>query len=164
MSTRAIIPPLTVDHIPQKQTYEMLESRLKAAENDTHQLIEHLGSMGFDTSVGVKSGSYETVTPFRGQVNQANFEMFKNNYESLVSRVCKNESVLQSLKLNLVNLQGDRNFKQKNDSELKEKFQFAREAYEQEIGKVFFSFSFKQMLFLVILHSKLKHIENFVLL
>ncbi|XP_060580198.1 coiled-coil domain-containing protein 150-like isoform X3 [Ruditapes philippinarum] len=139
MTTRAVIPPLSVDHVPQKQTYEMLESRLQAAENDTHQLIEHLGSMGFDTQVGGKSGSYETVSPFRGQVNQVNqknFEMFKNNYETLVSRVCKNESVLQSLKLNLVNLHGDRNFKQKNDSELREKFQFAREAYEQEIGKL----------------------------
>ncbi|XP_053379016.1 coiled-coil domain-containing protein 150-like isoform X2 [Mercenaria mercenaria] len=136
MSARAVIPPLTVDPLPQKQSYEMLESRLKAAESDTRLLIDHLGSMGFDTPLEGKSGSYETVSPFRGQVNQTNFEMFKNNYENLVSRVCKNESVLQSLKLNMVNLHGDKNFKQKSDLEMKEKFQFAREAYEQEIGKL----------------------------
>lgn len=141
MSARAVIPPLTVEPLPEKQSYEMLESRLKAAENDTRQLIDHLGSMGFDAPIEKGSGSYETVTPFRGQVNNnANFEIFKSNYENLVSRVCKNESVLQSLKLNLVNLQGDRNFKQKSDSEIKEKFQFAREAYEQEISKSIFSF------------------------
>lgn len=136
MSARAVIPPLTVERLPEKQTYEMLESRLKAAENDTRLLIDQLGGMGFDSPVERDSGPYETVTPFRGQVNQANFEKFKTNYENLVSRVCKNESVLQSLKLNLVNLQGDKNFKQKSESELKEKFQFAREAYEQEIGKL----------------------------
>lgn len=135
MSVRAVIPPLTVDPLPQKQSYEMLESRLKSAESDTRHLIDHLGGMGFDTPIENNS-PYETVSPFKGQVNQSNFEKFKSNYESLVSRVCKNESVLQGLKLNFVNLQGDRNFKQKSDSELKEKFQFARETYEQEIGKL----------------------------
>lgn len=136
MSTRAVIPPLTVEPLPEKQSYEILESRLKAAENDTRQLIDQLGSMGFEAPHQENEvNSYQPVSPFRGQVNGANFEKFKTNYEALVSRVCKNESVLQSLKLNLVNLQGDKNFKQKNDTEhIKEKFHNAREAYEQEIG------------------------------
>ncbi|KAL4221302.1 hypothetical protein ACF0H5_019565 [Mactra antiquata] len=138
MSTRAVIPPLMVEPLPEKQSYEMLESRLKAAEDDTRQLIDHLGSMGFEPPLQEKSAnSYQPVSPFRGQVNDSNYEKFKSNYEALVSRVCKNESVLQSLKLNLVNLHGDKNFKQKNDSEhIKEKFNNAREAYEQEIGKL----------------------------
>lgn len=140
MATRAVIPPLTVDPVPGKQSYDMLESRLKAAENDTRQLIEQLGSMGFDNVPDTPSHPYEPVSPFKGQVrhvNQDNYEKFKSNYETLVSRVCKNESVLQGLKLNLVNLQGDRNLNQKQENrELREKFQYAREAYEQEIGIV----------------------------
>lgn len=139
MTTRAVIPPLTVDPVPGKQSYDMLESRLKAAECDTRQLIEQLGSMGFDNAIDTPTHPYEPVSPFKGQVTQINhnnYEKFKSNYENLVSRVCKTESVLQSLKLNLVNLQGDKNLNQKQENrELKEKFQFAREAYEQEIGK-----------------------------
>ncbi|XP_052769593.1 coiled-coil domain-containing protein 150-like isoform X1 [Mya arenaria] len=141
MSARAVIPPLTVDPVPGQQSYNMLESRLKAAEQDTRQLIEQLGSMGFENPPdNGKSSLYEPVSPFRGQtkvVNQENYERFKAQYESMVSRVCKTESAMQTLKLNLVNLQGDQKLNQKQDlKEMKEKFQYAREAYEQEIGKL----------------------------
>ncbi|XP_052274674.1 coiled-coil domain-containing protein 150-like [Dreissena polymorpha] len=156
MSLRAVIPPLSVNNGPSKQSYEVLESRLRAAEDDTKQLIDQLGGMGFDNP-GPGSGEngrnspyhqngrdspYQPVSPFRGQTrnvnyNQENFEKFKSSYESLVTRVCKNESALQSLKLTLVNLQGDQKLNTKQDvREMKEKFQYAREAYEQEIGKL----------------------------
>ena len=138
MSTRTVIPPLTVDPVPGKQSYEMLESRLKAAETDTRQLLDHLGSMGFEGVHDTPTHPYEPVSPFKGQVKHVDhdkYEKFKSCYESIVSRVCKTESVLQSLKLNLVNLQGDRNLNHKQDNrEIREKFQYAREAYEQEIG------------------------------
>ena len=145
MTARAVIPPLTIDPLPEKQTYDVLQSRLQSAEEDTRQLLDHLKGMGFDTNVAnaPMEGSekpYSPVTPFRGQVNHSNFEKFKNNYETLVSRVCKMESVLQSLKLNLVNLHGGTNLSKKQEAEYKEKFQFAREAYEQEIGNCFFYF------------------------
>jgi len=144
MSARAVIPPLTVDPPASQQSYEMLESRLKAAELDTRQLIDQLGNLGFEPTMengkGPGGKSYEPLSPFRGGhsskgINQDNYEKFKAHYENLVSRVCKNESVLQTLKLNLVNVQGDQKLNQKQDlREMREKFQYAREAYEQEIG------------------------------
>ena len=137
MSARAVIPPLSVQTNPSQQTYDMLESRLMAAEDDTRQLLNHLQSLGVSPEKPTKDifrefGSY---TPNK-QLNEKNFEEFKNNYESIVSRVCKNESILQSLKLNFVNYQGDVSLSKKHAADFKEKLQLTREAYEQEIGKL----------------------------
>lgn len=137
MSGRAVIPPLSVKTSPNQQTYEMLESRLMAAEDDTRQLLSHLESLGVSPEKPTKDtfGSYGSYTPKR-LLNDKNLEEFKNNYESLVSRVCKNESILQSLKLNFLNFQGDVSLSRKHTADFKEKLQLTREAYEQEIGKL----------------------------
>ena len=137
MSGRSVIPPLSVKSSPNKQTYGMLESRLMAAEDDTRQLLNHLESLGVSPEQPTKDtyGSYGSYTP-KKLLNEKNFEEFKNNYESLVSRVCKNESILQSLKLNFVNVQGDMSLSRKQTSDFKEKMNLTREAYEQEIGKL----------------------------
>ena len=137
MSGRNVIPPLSVKSSPNKQTYGMLESRLMAAEDDTRQLLNHLESLGVSPEKPTKDtyGSYGSYTP-KKLLNEKNFEEFKNNYESLVSRVCKNESILQSLKLNFVNVQGDMSLSRKQTSDFKEKMNLTREAYEQEIGKL----------------------------
>lgn len=138
MSSRAVIPPLSIKASPNQQSYEMLESRLMAAEDDTRQLLNHLESLGVSPEKPTKDttySSYGTYTPQK-QLNQKNYEEFKNNYEGLVSRVCKNESILQSLKLNFVNVRGDMSLTKKQSTEFKEKLNLTREAYEQEIGKL----------------------------
>ena len=108
-----------------------------AAEDDTRQLLNHLQSLGVSPEKPTKDryGDYTTYTPNK-LLNEKNFEEFKNNYEGLVSRVCKNESILQSLKLNFVNYQGDVSLSKKQSADFKEKLQLTREAYEQEIGKL----------------------------
>ncbi|KAH3849944.1 hypothetical protein DPMN_092348 [Dreissena polymorpha] len=94
-------------------------SRLRAAEDDTKQLIDQLGGMGFDNP-GPGSGENGRNSPYHQNGRDSPYQ------PSLVTR---------SLKLTLVNLQGDQKLNTKQDvREMKEKFQYAREAYEQEIG------------------------------
>ncbi|KAK3591041.1 hypothetical protein CHS0354_026055 [Potamilus streckersoni] len=131
--SRPVIPPL-VGYSGQssQQTMQVLESRLQAAEKDTKELVYHLGSMGVDMEdAGKGTNIYESL----GSKESPDMEKLRQNYESIISRVCRNESVLQSLKLNFVTIQGELERKRKLQTEVEDKLQLARTSYEQDINK-----------------------------
>ncbi|KAL3862086.1 hypothetical protein ACJMK2_008081 [Sinanodonta woodiana] len=131
--SRPVIPPL-VGYSGQtsQQTMQVLESRLQAAEKDTKELVYHLGSMGVDMEdAGKGTNIYES----QGSKESLDTEKLRQNYETVVSRVCRNESVLQSLKLNFVTIQGELERKRKLQTEVEDKLQLARTSYEQDINK-----------------------------
>lgn len=122
-----------------QQTLEVLEKRLEAAEHDTQDLIEKLGTMGFGKNTRPAERDVmdqrEVISPYQAQI--VDVDILKDNYETLVSRVCKTESVIQTLKLNMINLQGDRDLKMKcSDEDYEQKYDMLKETYEQELGKM----------------------------
>lgn len=139
--SRAVIPPMSIsmEGPSSQQTLEVLEKRLEAAEHDTQDLIEKLGTMGFGKNTRPAERDVmdqrEVISPYQAQI--VDVDILKDNYETLVSRVCKTESVIQTLKLNMINLQGDRDLKMKcSDEDYEQKYDMLKETYEQELGKL----------------------------
>ncbi|XP_065935536.1 coiled-coil domain-containing protein 150 isoform X6 [Magallana gigas] len=139
--SRAVIPPMSIsmEGPSSQQTLEVLEKRLEAAEHDTQDLIEKLGTMGFGKNTRPAERDVmdqrEVISPYQAQI--VDVDILKDNYETLVSRVCKTESVIQTLKLNMINLQGDRDLKMKcSDEDYEQKYDMLKETYEQELGKM----------------------------
>ena len=124
---------------PSQQTLDVLEKRLFAAEVDTQELLDRLGGMGFSKDMYPAERDTpemrEVISPYQAKIASA--DVLKDNYESLVSRVCKTESCIQSMKLNLLNLQGERDLKAKIvQDDFEEKYDMLKDTYEQELGKI----------------------------
>ncbi|XP_056014755.1 coiled-coil domain-containing protein 150-like isoform X3 [Ostrea edulis] len=138
--SRAVIPPmsLSMEGPSSQQSLDVLEKRLEAAEYDTQDLIEKLGTMGFGKNTRPAEKDVidhrEVISPYQAKI--VDVDILKDNYETLVSRVCKTESVIQTLKLNMINLQGDRDLKVKNSDDYEQKYDMLKETYEQELGKL----------------------------
>lgn len=134
--SRQVIPPGGQPNgvVPQ-QTAQVLENRLASAEEETRNLMEQLGGLGFSKSKGEgdNSGMKVPVSPYK--VRMASNDVLKDNYEALVSRVCKMESVIQTLKLNLLNIQGEKELKVKSNDEFEYKMNVLKQTYEQTIFK-----------------------------
>ncbi|XP_078338802.1 coiled-coil domain-containing protein 150-like isoform X2 [Crassostrea virginica] len=138
--SRAVIPPMSIsmEGPSSQQTMEVLEKRLEAAEHDTQDLIDKLGTMGFGKNSRPAERDVmdqrEVISPYQAKI--VDVDILKDNYETLVSRVCKTESVIQTLKLNMINLQGNRDLKMKNSDDYEQKYDMLKETYEQELGKL----------------------------
>ncbi|KAK6176820.1 hypothetical protein SNE40_015048 [Patella caerulea] len=129
--SRPVIPP-SAPPSPSHQTVQVLEGRLHAAEKDTQQLIDTLNDLGFSQSKNCDSDG--RLSPFKARL--ADTEILQNNYETLVSRVCRTESAIQTMKLGLLNLQGNKDLQKKIQAEVEEKLQVTRQNYESEISKL----------------------------
>ncbi|XP_048460515.1 coiled-coil domain-containing protein 150 isoform X2 [Rhincodon typus] len=108
--SRSPIPPIHVGATA-PESFTVLQHRIIAAEEQTEALIQELDDLGFgvEDSEASKIGecnSHRPVSPFhvRKAFGTENDVLWKN-YESLVSRVCRLESVIQTMKLNLFRIQ-----------------------------------------------------------
>jgi hypothetical protein len=134
--SRQVIPPSghPMGSVPQ-QTAEVLENRLSVAEDETQNLLDQLSGLGFSKNSVDTNSSKMTVPVSPYKVRMANNDVLKDNYEVLVSRVCKMESTVQSLKLSLLNIQGEKDLKGKSNDEFKYKINVLKQTYEQQISK-----------------------------
>ncbi|GCB70696.1 hypothetical protein scyTo_0010833 [Scyliorhinus torazame] len=106
----APIPPIHVGATA-PESFTVLQHRIVTAEEQTDALIQELEDLGFgieDTGAS-KIGehtSHRPVSPFhvRKAFGTENDVLWKN-CESLVSRVCRLESVIQTMKLNIFRIQ-----------------------------------------------------------
>ncbi|CAG2214157.1 unnamed protein product [Mytilus edulis] len=134
--SRQVLPPAghPTGTAPQ-QTAEVLENRLTAAEDETSILLEQLNGLGFSkTSADINSSNMKVpVSPYK--VRMASNDVLKDNYEALVSRVCKMESTVQTMKLNLLNIQGENHLKGKSNDEFEYRMNVLKQTYEQTISK-----------------------------
>lgn len=135
--SRQVIPPGSQPNgMVNQQTAQVLENRLATAEEETKNLMDQLGGFGFSKSKAEgdsSSGIKVPVSPYK--VRMASNDVLKDNYEALVSRVCKMESVIQTLKLNLLNIQGEKELKVKSNDEFEYKMNVLKQTYEQAISK-----------------------------
>ena len=60
----------------------------------------------------------------------------RQNYDALVSRMCRTESAIQSLKFNLLNLKGNYDLKKKQQLEAEDKLTTLSQKYEEDVGRL----------------------------
>ncbi|XP_077998846.1 coiled-coil domain-containing protein 150-like [Glandiceps talaboti] len=118
-------------------TLDVLHDRLNTAEQDTVNLIRQLHGIGINPMAEhptKDTGIQPPLAPF--QVENPDTEVLLKNYENLVSRVCKTESTIQSMKLNLCSLQAEHDLGKRDTESLSEKLAITTEAYDRDTKKL----------------------------
>ena len=139
MSRRVISPTLHSSSSPQ-HTFEVMQRRLQMAEEETKKLVDQLAEYGFsrdrsENLEGSKSGRIEPVQPFKASGSiSPEIELLQRNYEQMVSRVCRAESTIQSLKLAMCSLEAEKNLATIDKEP--EIVTLPKETYEAEIKKL----------------------------
>ena len=122
---------------PPEKTLKLLHERLDLAEQEAKKLSEQLSEYGFNAGVqkqSTKRSVIDVITPFEAKsVDEIQFQVLKKNYEDLVSRVCRTESTVQSLKLALVSLEAEKSLMNKDS--VAETLS-ANEAYQKKLMKL----------------------------
>ncbi|XP_062901861.1 coiled-coil domain-containing protein 150-like isoform X3 [Mobula hypostoma] len=136
--SRAPIPPIHIGAtVPESLT--VLQHRIIAAEEQTNALIQDLESMGFgiEDCGTPKTGSYEGCKPVSPLHTRKAFgtegDVLWKSYEFLVSRVCRLESVIQTMKLNVFRIQ---TAKELNPEYSVDQLSAMQEEHIQEVKKV----------------------------
>lgn len=130
---------------PGNETLEILEKKLQSAEDDTKQLVEKLSTMGFKYDENIHrqtlvsrrtghSGDKANITAFQPHVPDP--QVLYANYESLISRVCKTESVIQTLKMNMLRAQAERDLSRKEKIAANEKLLLTTDSYDKTVAKM----------------------------
>ncbi|CAH3038566.1 unnamed protein product [Porites lobata] len=139
MSRRVISRALHASSSPQ-HTFEVMQRRLEMAEEETRKLVDQLAEYGFskdrvDNLESSKSGRIEPVQPFKATgITSPQIEILQRNYEQMVSRVCRAESTIQSLKLAMCSLEAEKNLATIDKGP--EVITLPKDTYEKEIKKL----------------------------
>lgn len=139
MSRRVISPTVHSSSSPQ-HTFEVMQRRLQMAEEETKKLVDQLAEYGFsrdraENLEGSKCGRIEPVQPFKASGSiPPEMEILQRNYEQMVSRVCRAESTIQSLKLAMCSLEAEKNLATIDKEP--EIVTLPKETYEAEIKRL----------------------------
>ncbi|XP_029473191.1 coiled-coil domain-containing protein 150-like [Rhinatrema bivittatum] len=135
---RPVIPPMNV-RATAPETFSVLQQRIDVAEEQAESLIQELGSLGVSTQSfqPLASDMPHPIRPYliRSAFVQEN-DMLWKNCESLVSRVCRMESVLQTLKLCTFRLHTEKELSPKHSAQLEERLNALQEEHVQELKVV----------------------------
>lgn len=130
--SRPCIPPLTaLPDSPSQQTLELLHRKLLMAEDDACKLSQHLAQHSKSSMVQSRlkadqsAPGYESTHPTDGE-----------SYDALVSRVCRTESAIQTIKLAMLNVKGDRDLRRREKTDFDQKFAIAKEAFKGDTNKM----------------------------
>ena len=115
ITSRPVMPPLGLqDDSLSNETIDLLQQRLNAAEEETQGLVEKLANIGFapeKAEFGNLRDKKSVVAPYKARIVDP--DVLQRDYEALVSRICKTESALQTLRLTLIRVQADRDMTKK---------------------------------------------------
>lgn len=132
---RRVISPTVLNTSSPDHTLEVMQRRIQMAEDETKKLVDQLSDYGFSKEKYEKKdavpGRIDPISPFKSILpSSPQVEVLKKNYEQMVSRVCRAESTIQSMKLAMVSLQAERelsNLGQGNSASI------PKDAYDNEI-------------------------------
>ncbi|XP_022799550.1 coiled-coil domain-containing protein 150-like [Stylophora pistillata] len=123
-----------------QHTFEVMQRRLQMAEEETKKLVDQLADYGFsrdraDNAENGKSGRIDPVHPFKASGSiSPEIEILQRNYEQMVSRVCRAESTIQSLKLAMCSLEAEKNLAMIDKEP--DMAPLPKDTYENEIKKL----------------------------
>ena len=122
-------------------TYEVLQSRLAGTEGATQLLARQLKELGFKPdnhrshhpeSVYHVEYKSDMIVPSKQLPPPANYDTVRN-YEGMVSRVCKLESVIHALKSSVLRLQSSQELAKKEKDSATEHLVAEQESHAQEV-------------------------------
>ncbi len=110
--SRSAIPPRSVGATA-PEALSLLHQRLLLAEEEAEALIRDMGSLGVSRdqilgSAERSDATYHPVSPLKMRRVLGDEGMLWQQCDSLVSRVCRMESLLQTLKLTIFRLETER--------------------------------------------------------
>ncbi|XP_074654450.1 coiled-coil domain-containing protein 150-like isoform X1 [Tubulanus polymorphus] len=143
-SGRQTIPPLPpTQKYPTEETITVLQNRLKGAEHSVRSLSDQLEEIGFPMHDVPQSEIPQKLSPIKNKpvvsplkARFADRDVLVENYEQLVSRTCRLESTIATIKLNFCQLQAERDLTRKERMSVNEKITVALDIYEKEMQKL----------------------------
>ncbi|XP_053900403.1 coiled-coil domain-containing protein 150 isoform X4 [Malaclemys terrapin pileata] len=141
---RPTIAPMSVSATA-PEAFAVLQQRMSVVEEQTSALARDLELLGvnghsldlFHSKPLETPGSHQPVSPVRARVAfVGESDMLWKNCESLVNRMCRLESVVQTLKLNLFRLQTEKELNPKHAAHLEQRMNTMQEEHLQELKVV----------------------------
>ncbi|XP_050825435.1 coiled-coil domain-containing protein 150 isoform X5 [Gopherus flavomarginatus] len=141
---RPTIAPMSVSATA-PEAFAVLRQRMSVVEEQTSALARDLELLGvngqsldlFHSKPLETPGSHQPVSPVRARVAfVGESDMLWKNCESLVNRMCRLESVVQTLKLNLFRLQTEKELNPRHAVHLEQRMNAMQEEHLQELKVV----------------------------
>uniref|UniRef100_W5MR79 Si:dkey-75b17.1 n=1 Tax=Lepisosteus oculatus TaxID=7918 RepID=W5MR79_LEPOC len=133
--SRAVIAPLQVGATA-PEALSVLQQRLQAAEDQAEALIKDVGSLGVPREQLLAPSEPPPRPPLSPLQARAAFggggAMLWRSYEDLVSRACRMESLLQTLKLTVFRLETDRQLNPAHSAHLAEQLAALQQEQAEE--------------------------------
>lgn len=132
---RPVISPAFCHSSSPDHTLEVMQKRIQMAEDETKKLVDQLSDYGFTKEKHEQKdsipGRIEAISPFKPNLSDSpQIEALQKNYERMVSRVCRAESTIQSLKLAMCSLQAERELTSLNQEK---HVSIPKDTYDKEI-------------------------------
>uniref|UniRef100_A0A8C8VGM3 Coiled-coil domain containing 150 n=1 Tax=Pelusios castaneus TaxID=367368 RepID=A0A8C8VGM3_9SAUR len=127
------------------EAFTVLHQRMSVVEEQTSALVRDLEMLGvngqscdlFYSKPVETRGNHQPVSPVRARVAfVGESDMLWKNCETLVNRMCRLESVVQTLKLNLFRLQTEKDLNPKHAAHLEQRMNAMQEEHFQELKTV----------------------------
>ncbi|KAK3746553.1 hypothetical protein QZH41_017036, partial [Actinostola sp. cb2023] len=132
---RPVISPTLFSSSSPDHTLEVMQRRIQMAEDETKKLVDQLSDYGFSKEKYEKkdtiTGRIDPISPFKPLLpSSLQVEALQKNYEQMVSRVCRAESTIQSLKLAMCSLQAEKELHTLNHEK---NISIPRDTFDKEI-------------------------------
>ncbi|KAK1168379.1 hypothetical protein AOXY_G9139 [Acipenser oxyrinchus oxyrinchus] len=135
--SRPVISPMRVGATA-PESFSVLQQRICVAEEQAEALIRDLGSLGVARDEILRSDPHpeprRPVSPFHTRTAfTGDGEVLWKNYEALVSRVCRMESYIHTLKLTVFRLETERELDPRHSAQLAEQLRAMQLEHVEEL-------------------------------
>ncbi|NXE78397.1 CC150 protein, partial [Cochlearius cochlearius] len=123
------------------EAFMVLHLRMRVVEEQTSALVRDLEALGidgqsldhFDSKTSGTPASHPAISPVQARVAFVGENTLWKNCETLVNRMCRLESVVQTLKLNIFRLQTEKELNPKYAAQLEQRLNAIHEEHLQEM-------------------------------
>ncbi|XP_053217700.1 coiled-coil domain-containing protein 150 isoform X2 [Podarcis raffonei] len=138
---RPIIFPVSV-HSTAPETFVVLNQRMKVVEEQTNALLKELHTLGIDgqsmelfpSKPTENSEGHQTISPVRARTAFGGAkDTLWQTCETLVNRMCRLESVVQTMKLSMFRLQTEKELNPKHAANLEQRLNVIQEEHIGEL-------------------------------
>nr|XP_009484950.1 PREDICTED: coiled-coil domain-containing protein 150 [Pelecanus crispus] len=123
------------------EAFMVLHLRMRVVEEQTSALVRDLEALGVDgqsldgfhSKTSETPASHPAISPVQARVAFVGENTLWKNCETLVNRMCRLESVVQTLKLNIFRLQTEKELNPKHAAQLEQRLNTIHEEHLQEM-------------------------------